>query len=86
MKILTEEEWDSISIILEVVQLKALNDREWLDLSMAHQHIFTPEFLGLRYNQKQIEVEKIISEVQEGSVGCVDATKLILEIFEKDKK
>lgn len=48
MKQLTEREWEGVTEVLELVQLRAINDTDFLRLLNKHQEIFTPEFLGLR--------------------------------------
>jgi hypothetical protein len=47
-KILSQEEWDGVYDVLELVQLRAVNDSEWFELQQRYPFIFTPEFLELR--------------------------------------
>ena len=56
-KKLSEKEWDSVWEVLELVQLRAINNREWLEMVETHSHIFTPEFLEKRY--KPLKKKKI---------------------------
>lgn len=50
-KVLTQAEWDSVWDVLELAALRAVNDREWMEMVHNNQHIFTPEFLEMRAKQ-----------------------------------